>query len=142
LTSGNILGGTFFGLIALGIAAMVADSGAAPLRGRPNLFGLLCGATVVGLIAWVILAVVLQLTAIRVKEITDWSITLAGVSEEFVAAYEADMPQPAPRLPRGAGEYWDEHRRHPPAGGDDAYRPRGGAARRPPDEFQEGPEGP
>ena len=45
--------------------------------------------------AWVVLTVWLLMTAIRPTKITDRSITLAGVSEEFVRAYEeAWLPDP------------------------------------------------
>jgi hypothetical protein len=55
-------------------------------------------------LAWLIMAIVLlRLTGIRPAEITDKSITLTGVSEEFIRALEADR--------RGDGERIDRDER-------------------------------
>ena len=38
------------------------------------------------LLAWFIMVIVVQQTAVRVKEITDKSMTLTGVDESFISA--------------------------------------------------------
>jgi hypothetical protein len=106
-----VIGG-FFALFGVGFVAWVAmlDD-----RGRPNdnLFGLLCIGWVVGLIAWLILAVILQSTSVRATEITDTSITLGGVSDAFIAEYKNQWRPSPERLDDLAREHWNQGKRRP-----------------------------
>jgi hypothetical protein len=128
-------------LVLLGFGAMIAFSDSGPgRRGSDALGGLLCGGTVVGLIVWLILVAVLQSTAIRPGEITDRSITLLGVSKEFVRAYE-EQQDVAGRIDELARERWGRGRGGPPRRVEESDRVRppdeDETRRAPPDAFQE-----
>jgi hypothetical protein len=126
---------SFLGLVGLVIGVSVLLNVAAGPNGFDQYGGLVCAGSVVGLVVWLVVVAVLQQTAIRPTEITDSSITLTGVSKEFVRAYEEN---------RGAsGRDWDDERweggrrgRARPA--DERVRPEEDEPRRPPDAFQEG----
>ncbi len=103
------------GLVAVGLALQqpLADqAGVAP----DDLFGYLCLGSVALLVVWIVIAMVAQQTAIRPVEITDDTITLTGVNQDFRHALkelEADEDDDRPRRPRKP-----PHRPPPP----DAYR--------------------
>jgi hypothetical protein len=75
--------------VLLGIGAIVLVAALSNQRGRgrgDDLAGLIC-VSVAGVgLAWLVTAAVVQMTGIRPTEITDRSITLTGVSPEFVDA--------------------------------------------------------
>jgi hypothetical protein len=82
-----------------GIVAVVVLSGVLVSQlGDPDGAGVIVAMTVLGLLAWVICAIVAQSTAIRATEFSKREIHLAGVSEEFVDAYEADLEEEAPPI--------------------------------------------
>jgi hypothetical protein len=89
------------------------------------------------LLAWAVVTPWLQLTAIRATKITDRSITLAGVAEEFVRAYEEELPDPD-RLDRAARERWGKGGR--PGRQKDRFEGRDKPEERgtPPDTYREG----
>jgi hypothetical protein len=75
----------------------------------------------VTMLMWIIVAAIVQGTAIRVREITDNSITLKGVSDTFVAALKESrknareiddetpsLKRPSPRMDIEEGELDDE----------------------------------
>jgi hypothetical protein len=79
-----IYGGLVF-FLGLGVAAIVVLSSQGNQRGATNaLGGLLCGATALGGLIWLIAAAIIQQAGIRPTEITDQSITLTHVSPTFV----------------------------------------------------------
>lgn len=86
------------------------------IKGGESLGLVIVFSLLLGLVAWIITAVVVGARTIRPEEIADRSITLKGVSEVFVAAihrtheadaerYPADFP-PAP----GSEQYYDPRR--------------------------------
>jgi NADH:ubiquinone oxidoreductase subunit 6 (subunit J) len=93
-------------LLAVGFLAMILLSDSRPNSDEATIGGILCGGTVLGLLAWLVLAVVLQTTTIRPREITDDSITLQGVSPEFVQAYEDWLPPRGQDLDRAVRQQW------------------------------------
>ena len=81
-----LVAGSFFLFAFIGVAGFVLVSALQPQGGD---LGLVAGLGAVGLfVAWIIVLVIAQNTAIRPKEITDSHIVLLGVSSEFVDAYE------------------------------------------------------
>lgn len=77
----------FVGVVALGATCLfiaAAKSGANGGNDKP--IAIAGGLTVILFVAWIILLVVLQQTAIRAKEITDRSMTLIGVNKKFISA--------------------------------------------------------
>jgi hypothetical protein len=135
--------GSLFGVILVGVVAGIAMN-ENEKGGDVPLSDFLCGGTVILLIVWVILAVVVQVTSIRVKEITDRNIKLSGVAPEFVEAYEQAWHIEPERLDSLAREHWnDPHRAsrggNPTLDDDDRIQPGDDDDRRPPpDSFQEG----
>jgi len=124
---------SFLGVFLVGFGLLFMA--AALEQGRPgqgDIFGWLCLLGVVLGVGWLILTGILSFTAVRPKEITDTSITLAGVSESFVEAmedYEAEGDEPPRRRPaprargdddRFASKDTPRRRRPPP----DAYTER------------------
>jgi hypothetical protein len=57
---------------------------------QDDLTGWLCGGSLVVLVLWVIVAAIVQAAGIRATEITDRTMTLAGLDAEFVAAVRED----------------------------------------------------
>ena len=102
--------GTLLGIGAIGIGATVI-SNVNDGRGNDPLGGLLCAGSLILLVAWIILAIAVQATSIRAKEITDRHITLAGVSKEFVEVYEREWHVSPERLDEFAREHWNQGRR-------------------------------
>ncbi len=106
--------GVFLGLIAAlcgGIAVLYA------LDLEEDKISLVVAGFALVLTAWVVLAVVLQLSGVRPAEITDRGITLTGVSERFADAVER----------AGDGDEDDEDeddrpRRRAPAKDDGSYK--------------------
>jgi hypothetical protein len=137
-----VIVGSFVLLLVVGIGAVIAAANEAPARrgGGDELFGLLCAAAVAGLLLWLVLLAVLHSTAIRPREITDRSIKLAGVAEEFVRAYDEEWDRSADRLDRAVRERWGERGRRPREAGGHRYRPPEAPddQRPPPDTYQEG----
>ncbi len=128
---------SFLGLGGLAVGAAVLVNVAAGPNGFDQYSGFVCGGFVVGLIVWLIVVAVLQQTAIRPTEITDHSITLTGVSKEFVRAYEENRG--ASRRRDWDDERWEGGRRGRARPADDLVRPEEDEPRRPPpDAFQEG----
>jgi hypothetical protein len=126
-----LVGGSFvFGVVA-GLGALFVAMIDPPARGDDPT-GLLCGGMAVGLVLWLVLVAVLQSTAIRPREITDRSIKLMGVAEEFVRACEEEWDRSADRLDRAVRERRgdrgrrpreDGHRYRPPEAPDDQGAP-------------------
>ena len=123
---------SFVGLAVLGVAAVVlmVESGDRRSGGGMSwLAGLACAGATVGLLAWVIATVTLQLTSIRPTEITDRSILLTGVAREFLEALEDEQDR----------RDYGRPRRHGPDGGQHFYAPDDFDRRRPSsDAFREG----
>jgi hypothetical protein len=61
-----------------------------PPGGNDSLVGWLCLGSIGLLFVWVVVAAVVQANGIRATEITDRTMTLAGLHEEFVAAVRED----------------------------------------------------
>ncbi len=101
------------GMIALGLVVSIADVSVSKSGSQGDtLSGLVCMGWVILLIGWVVLAVVVQSTSIRPKEITDTFLRLGGVSDEFARACEEEMTRSRARLDRLTSERWnDEDRR-------------------------------
>ena len=133
--------GSLLGLLAVGVASVaVLDNEG----GNDPFGGILCAGSLILLVAWVIMAVIVQSTSIRAKEITDRGIVLSGVSPEFIKAYEEEWHVSPERLDDLARQRWNQGRRMP--GGErpsiedsDRVRPADeNEERRPPDTFHEG----
>ncbi len=75
------------GLVIAGIALSNEPNG---VNRGPDIGLITAGAAGVGLVLVIVVAVILQYTSIRPKEITDRDITLVGVHENFVAALEEE----------------------------------------------------
>src|SRR5205807_1917313 len=71
--------GSLFGLLLLGFTAGALSELLGPPGETNPLTGYLCGGMIAGLLVWLVVAAVLQTTAIQVVEITDTSITLSKV---------------------------------------------------------------
>jgi hypothetical protein len=113
----------FLGLlvfVGLAIALSSEDS---------DLAGLVWMVTGVLLLAWLIMVIIFQYTAIRPTEITDRSITLTGVNEGYIEALRED---------RGDSDDDDRPRRSRRRDNDDDDRPRK-RRRLPEDEEDEAP---
>ncbi len=117
-----VIGSLLF-LLAGGFLAFLATVNN---KGNDSLSAAVCIGWVVLMIGWVVLAVMVQSTSIRPKEITDTSITLTSVSELFVAAYEDEWDEERDRLDELARERWERGRRpraaRPPVEGADRVR--------------------
>jgi len=84
------------GCIALGVAGIVISSDINNQRNQGLDLGLiLTAAAGVGLVVVIVVALILQSTCVRPKEITDEAITLAGVHENFVVAMEEERDRDA-----------------------------------------------
>jgi hypothetical protein len=135
---GWVVGGGFLGLFLLGLGTMIllAATDNAGRRQGDDAFGFVClGFTALGLV-WLIVAAIVQHTAIRPTRITDYEITLTNVAPGFVKALlEEDREEDERRAmrrraararrPRGktTEEYYErERRRRPPA--EDAFEER------------------
>jgi hypothetical protein len=95
---------SFLFLIVVGLGTFVALGTFADEGG----FDLVCFGWFILLIAWLILAAVMQMTAIRPIKITDTTITLVGVCDEFVQAYQEVLPRvPVDEL---VSEHWQQSR--------------------------------
>jgi hypothetical protein len=138
--------GSFAGVFAVGFLAWVLvmeDDG----RNDNPLGGILCIGSLIALVAWVILAVIVQSTSVRAREITNSDITLVGVSKAFVEAYDQQWHVAPELLDDLAREHWNQSRRSPSArrpveeDSDRIQQAEEDEKRRslPPDTFQEGP---
>lgn len=87
------------GLVLVGIALA---NGPGQQRQGPDVGLITAGAAGVGLLVVLVIALILQNTSVRPKEITDEDITLTGVHENFIVAMEED---------RERGEEEEEERR-------------------------------
>lgn len=133
--------GSLFGVLAVGVvawSAVIANEGV----DDGGLSGFVClGAVVLGVL-WLILAVIVQSTSIRVKEITDRNMTLTGVAPAFVAAYEETWRVPPQRLDELARERWNSGRRGSGGGravrDDERIQADDEDRQQPPDAFREG----
>jgi len=110
--------GSFAAVCVVGVGAVIVMVNA---QGDDALNGVACGGGVVAFIAWLILVAILSQTAIRPTEITDRSITLTGVSEEFVRAYEDDRLPAPPRVDKLVRDEWDRPERRPRRADDDRF---------------------
>ncbi len=128
-----VIVGGFFALIAIGFMSAIASD--ISRGGDDTVGGLLCGMTLVGLVIWLIAAVILQAAAIRASEITDTSLTLTGVSDAFIEAFEQEWRPSAVRLDELAAERWNQGKRLPPV--DRIQCPDEDDDRPPPDAIQE-----
>jgi hypothetical protein len=138
-----VLVGGFVGLAGLIVLFVILASDNAKPRRGDDYTGLICVGSVAALIVWLLAAVVLQATAIRPTEITDYSITLTNVSEEFARAYKENR-NVAGRIDELARERWEGGRHRPPPrarDGDRVRRPGEEDEPRRRDTFQEGQEG-
>jgi hypothetical protein len=134
--------GTLLALLLVGFVAWTAVINDQGPRGDDELSGPLCLGWVALLVVWIIGAVIAQVTSIRPREITDVSITLLGVSPEFVRAYDEEW-RGVPRLPLDdlAREHWNERSRRgeaerPEDDSDHIRRPGDFEERRPPDTYR------
>jgi hypothetical protein len=109
-----IICGSFFSLFGLGLSSFLISIEPGPMTGvRHDLTGLVCVGCVLGLMLWLVLATVLSLTAVRATEITDRSITLAGVSDAFADAYHEDRREVTRGVDRTVRERWRQDRDRP-----------------------------
>lgn len=134
----SVLLGSFALFVALGFVTYgVMD--AASRRGAADFSQWFCVGTVVFLLLWVLLAAELQLTSIRATKVTDHSVHLTGVSEEFVRAWELGGDV-RPDLDEAARQHWQPHGRRPAEEKDDRYRgPDDGTRLAPSEDVQPGP---
>jgi hypothetical protein len=97
---------------ALGLGAfilmIVLTEQRPPRPGTDAIVGISCIATAVLGLAWLIAAAIVQSTGIRPTEITDYSITLTGVADEFIDAVE-DQRERAPRRKRRDDDDEDDY---------------------------------
>jgi hypothetical protein len=135
--------GSLLGVLAIGVVAVMVNSDNG--GGDNALAGFLCVGSLILLVVWVILAVIVQASSIRPKEITDHGITLTGVSTAFVEAYKEEWHVAPERLDELARERWNQRGHVPRAGrpaSEDADRiqptDEDEGRRAPPDAFQEG----
>src|SRR5262245_22344492 len=91
---GKIIGGGFCAIVFAGFAGLMLGNA---FDGQ--LGGMLCMGLVVILLLWVVVAIVSHETSIHATEITNDSITLARVAEEFVDAVD-DQHDSEPRFVR------------------------------------------
>jgi hypothetical protein len=129
--------GGLFGLIGLIIVAAVNSDAFGQDAGLMIFLG-----SVAGFVAWLIVAVVLQVGSIRVTTIRDRSLTLTNVSREFVRAYHDEIDRREEAMDRLARERWERRRRPRREERDEKYYRRDEdepeRPRRPRDEFREG----
>jgi len=97
--------GSFLLLLLLGFGSFAALVGT---EGRDSVAGFLCFGWLIGLVGWIVLAAVIQATSIRPVKITDTTITLVGVSKEFVEAYQGQLPRLA--VDNVVSERWQQSR--------------------------------
>jgi hypothetical protein len=105
LQSWSFYGG--FGMLAFGVAlatALMTLTDASPGRNGQLVFGMVCGGGGLVALAWWIGALVVRGLGIRVTEITDRSITLTNVSEDFVDAMEVHRHHL--RMQEKTAEHW------------------------------------
>jgi len=121
--------GGLVGVLLLGVGAAILAS-ALDDRDGSNLFGVACGGSVVLGLVWLIAAAIVQTISIRTNEITDDSISLVGVSEDFREAVREDRrshrdddEDDRPRAKRRPAEEDDERVRRKPSRDDDDDRP-------------------
>jgi hypothetical protein len=81
--------GGLLGLLLLAVIGVIIASALDP-RGQDTSLGLVCVGSGVLFLVWLIAAAIMQTTSIRPNEITDRSITLVGLSRDFVDAVEDD----------------------------------------------------
>jgi rhomboid protease GluP len=80
------LAGSLITVVVLAVAMILLGS-----AGHPNLAGLPCvGMAVIGF-GWLIFVVTMETTAIRPKRIGEKTVTLTGVSEDFITAYRESV---------------------------------------------------
>jgi hypothetical protein len=144
-----VLGGLAV-LLVLGVGGGILAS-ALDDRGQGNIFGAVCGGTIVLGLIWLIAAAIVQAISIRPNEITDRSITLVGVSADFVDAVREERradrdredeedDRPRRRRERDEGEDDRPRARRRPAEDDEGYYDRDKKERRrpPSDAYEEG----
>jgi hypothetical protein len=81
--------GGLLALVLLGVVSFAFFAAQEP-RGADNTFGLVCVGTGGLFIVWLFAVAIVQVISIRPAEITDKSITLTGLSRDFVDAVRED----------------------------------------------------
>jgi hypothetical protein len=105
--------------VMIGTIVVIANLG----PGNDEVGGLLALLIVAGFLAWLIMAIVLQATAIRPVEIDDRrGLHLTGVCQEFVDAYREEYGDRPLRVDRRATERWDDRRSRDEDEADDRRR--------------------
>jgi hypothetical protein len=94
-------------ILLLGIGALVY-LWSQPPGVKDELTGWLCGGSLVLLVAWIVVAAIVQATGIRATEITDRTMTLAGLHEEFVGAVREDRARARDDERHRRSRYGDE----------------------------------
>jgi hypothetical protein len=111
--------GTFFLFGAIGVGAFILagilGNNGPGRRNDDSFMGMACALSAVLGLAWLIILIIAQNTAIRPKEITDRDITLAGLSQAFVDAVEEqdldDRPRRSSRRSRDDDDDYDDRPR-------------------------------
>jgi hypothetical protein len=114
------------GVIALIVLVVVVLDEMGP--GNKGIAGPILGLMIpIAFLAWVVMAIVAQVTAIRAAEIDDYrGLKLAGVCREFIDAYREDYEPSPGRMDRRGLERWEDREpRRPRPARDDDRRYRG-----------------
>jgi hypothetical protein len=99
--------------MALGFAALILMDN----RGNDTMWGVLCASSLIGFVAWLIVALIIQNRTIRPTQIDDdQTIRLVSVSPVFVDAYTEELEREESkrrdrRLDRSAGEKFGQRNR-------------------------------
>ena len=102
--------------IGVGTILLQAEADRAPAGHLiRDLGGIACIASIGYLVAWVIMLMILQHTAVRAKEITDRDLVLQGVSASFVDAMEEWDRERRERRQRAAADEDSDEERLPPS---------------------------
>ena len=99
---------SLLGLLAVGFVAVLLTTDG---RADSGPFGFVCMGWVLLMIAWIVMASIVQFTSIRPQEITDTSVTLMSVSPLFAEAYEEEDRTSPERLDELASERWNQGKR-------------------------------
>jgi hypothetical protein len=131
----HVIFGGFFAVVGLCILYIVTLATVGEGHKSGALFGLVCGGSLLGLSVWVVVAIVVSVTAVRPAEITDYTITLKGVSQEFAEAVrEEHRRRSPPDVEAETERYWRERRDSRPREDYERERDYDRERRRTPDE--------
>ena len=103
--------GSLIAVLLFGIAATIGAAILSDQTGNDVAMPIVCVGGVFLFLGWVIVAIIAQNSSIRPREITEESITLTGVSDLFVEAYEAERPRSRRNLDELARERWHDSER-------------------------------